>query len=236
MSSALQTIDLFDDALRPVPEVLTLRELVGGAVLIVTLLVLGSLWLQFEAGGLAEVRADLGQAQAELARANEQLVQQRGAVTKAMLQAQLDTLQRQRDAQTELLLVAGDSPDAAHGFSDYMSDLADLHPQGLWLDGIELENVRLGDREPGPSVPRGNAMPATRHLEVDDLTSQPTQRVRLQGKTLDPQLVPEFLEALALNSHFSGTRFDRFELASEAAGAHSFAVFSQAEQRNGGAR
>jgi len=215
VSSQLQLIDLLDDTLRPLPEVISLRELLMGAVVIILLLLLGSIWLQFKTHGLSEVREALSEQQAAIAATNEQLVKQQGAVTKDMLRGQLDVLKRQRDAQSELLLVAGDSPDAARGFSDYMNDLASLHPKGLWLDGIELENL--------PTVSGAQPAPAG---ELATLK----QRVRIQGKTLDPQLVPEFLEALALNSHFSGTRFDRFELASEKSGPHSFAVFSQAER------
>ena len=214
MSSQLQLIDLLDDTLRPLPEVISLRELLLGAAVVILLLVLGSIWLQFKTDGLSEVRAQLSERQATIVAANEQLVEQQGAVTKDMLRGQLDVLQRQRDAQRELLVVAGDSPDAARGFSDYMNDLASLHPKGLWLDGIELENLPTNSGE---------------QAEPENELAAVKQRVRIQGKTLDPQLVPEFLEALALNSHFSGTRFDRFELASEQSGPHSFAVFSQAE-------
>ena len=267
MTSDLQIIDLFDDALRPPPEVLTLRELTGAAVLCVTLLVLASLWLQYQTSGLKSSHADLTQQLSDLAGANEQLVREQSAVTKDMLRAQLDALLRQREAQRELLLVAGDSPDAARGFSNYMSDLAKLHPKGLWLDGIELENLRLGTSASSetPNV----ASPLTDSVTEDFATdikggvadavalnpsnqtsisqtgiahmpkqayARQKQRVRLQGKTLDPQLVPEFLEALALNSHFSGTRFDRFELASEDTGPHSFAVFSDEVSSDGGLR
>ncbi|GAB2182617.1 hypothetical protein DLREEDagrD3_28400 [Denitratisoma sp. agr-D3] len=178
-----QQINLYDPALRPRRDLLSGRNLVLAATVIVALTIvaaaLADVWRNARQ---AEARQAAEQLQAAQARV-EQLAQ-RAANLKPdpALQAEIDRVGAQVAARAEVLALLEKGMTAPeNGYAEILRGLARRTLNGLWLTGVEV-------------APGAGAM-------------------ELSGRTLDRSLVAEYLRRLNDEKIFAGRSFSGLKLA-----------------------
>lgn len=153
------TINLYTDALRPARELLTLRNVIWLAVLVIVLAVLWRGQLALQARQLAQqqdsTQAELTRVQARI---SELAQQQRDRQIDTRLEADVSRLEREIQGLQTLssaVLQSGSIED--DNYARLLRDLSAIHQSGLWLSHIENRQGRLilrGQTEHSGHLPR----------------------------------------------------------------------------------
>ncbi|MDR1462166.1 MAG: PilN domain-containing protein [Azoarcus sp.] len=180
-----QQINLFNPALRPRRDWLSLKALILSTMALVAVLALIGAWgIYTERQALASLNARESTWQEAQGRLKDLAARQISQAPDPQLEQQIAQrrtwLEHRRQA---LLILKNDSTSQPDGFSSIMTALARQTPEGLWLTGFDIQSGSGG-------------------------------AILLRGRLVSENLLPNFVERLNHEADLRGRRFAALEVSS----------------------